>query len=108
MRESADLPEGVLTVEELNERISERVDAADSLQDVQVTGEIVDCSESNVALYFTLTDGTHSVACMLWKRDYADMGVEIEDGLEVLLVGSGLLARGRDPERETVARPSHR
>lgn len=86
-RESEDLPDGVLSVGELNERISERIDAAESLQDVQVTGEVVDCSESNVALYFTLTDGTHSVECMLWKRDYADMDVEIADGLEVLLAG---------------------
>ena len=86
--ESEGLPEGVLTVGELNDRISEHVDAAESLEDVQVTGEVVDCNESNVALYFTLTDGTHSVKCMLWKRNYADMDVEIEDGLEVLLAGS--------------------
>lgn len=83
-----DLPEGVLTVGELNNQISNVLDSTESLQDVQVTGEIVDCNESDVALYFTLTDGTHSVKCMLWKRRYADMDVEIDDGLEVLVSGS--------------------
>lgn len=86
--ESDTLPEGAITVAELNERISGTIDAADSLEDVQVVGEVVDRNESNVAVYFTLTDGTHSVNCMVWKRAYRDMDVDLDDGLEVLLQGS--------------------
>lgn len=82
------LAEGALTVAELNDRISGTIDAAESLEDVQVVGEVVDCNESNVAVYFTLTDGTHSVNCMVWKRAYRDMNVDLEDGHEVLLEGS--------------------
>lgn len=87
-RESDTLPESALTVAELNERISGTIDAADSLEGVQVVGEVVDRNESNVAIYFTLTDGSHSVKCMVWKRAYRDMDVDLEDGLEVLLEGS--------------------
>jgi len=80
--------EDVLSVGELNQRIASIVENAESLQGVQVVGEVVDCSESNVAVYFTLTDGTHSVNCMLWKNRYADMDVDLDDGLEVLLGGN--------------------
>lgn len=82
------LPEDVLTVGELNDRISDVIDSATDLRDVQVVGEVIDCSESNVALYFGLTDGTHRVQCMLWKSRYADMDVDIEDGIEVVLSGA--------------------
>lgn len=86
--QSDTVPESALTVAELNERISGTIDAADSLEGVQVVGEVVDRNESNVAIYFTLTDGTNSVKCMVWKRAYRDMDVDLEDGLEVLLEGS--------------------
>lgn len=79
--------DGVLTVGELNRRISRVIDDADALSDVTVVGEVVNCSESNVALYFSLTDGTNSVKCLLWKRHYEDMDVDLEDGLEVLIAG---------------------
>lgn len=87
-QESDAIPEGALTVAELNDRISGTIDATDSLQDVQVVGEVVDRNESNIAVYFTLTDGTNSVNCMVWKRAYRDMDVDLEEGLEVVLEGS--------------------
>lgn len=80
--------EDVLSVGELNQRIATVIENAEPLQGVQVVGEVVDCNESNVAIYFTLTDGTHSVNCMLWKNRYADMDIDLEEGLEVLIGGN--------------------
>lgn len=87
-RASDSTPDGALTVAELNERISGTIDDAEALEDVQVVGEVVDRNESKAAVYFTLTDGTHKVKCLVWKRTYRTMDVDLEDGLEVLLEGN--------------------
>lgn len=78
----------ILSVSALNSRISEVLDQTDRLQGVTVQGEVTSCSASNVALYFTLTDGTEEIQCLLWQRRYRELDVEIEDGIEVILTGN--------------------
>lgn len=78
----------VLTVAELNERIAAAVDAADALQDVRCRGEVTDCHESSVAVYFSLVSDGASIECVLWRTRYRDMDVDLADGIEVVLHGT--------------------
>ncbi len=77
---------GALTVEEVNERVAAAVDAPD-LRDVRVVGEVTDPSETDTALYFTLTDGDAELDCVLWQSRYRSMDAEIAAGAEVLVTG---------------------
>jgi len=81
-------PDDLLTVEQLNDRIADVVDAAATLHGVRCIGEITNLSESDVAIYFTLTDGDHELSCVVWESRYRNMDVDIEDGQEVILEGS--------------------
>lgn len=39
------------------------------------------------ALYFTLTDGSHELQCMLWRSHYRNKDIDLEDGFEVIVHG---------------------
>jgi exodeoxyribonuclease VII large subunit len=81
-------PDDLLTVEQLNGRIAQVVDSAADLHGVRCIGEVTNVSESDVAIYFTLTDGDHELACVVWESRYRNMDIDIEDGKEVILEGS--------------------
>ena len=78
-------PDDLLTVEQLNGRIAQIVDSTADLHGVCCIGEVTNVSESDVAIYFTLTDGEHELACVVWESRYRNMDVDIEDGKEVIL-----------------------
>lgn len=79
--------DGVLSVQQLNQRISDVVDTSEPLQDVRCYGEVTNLGGSHAALYFTLTDGTHELPCMLWRSRYRNMDIDLEDGLEIIVHG---------------------
>nr|WP_081597028.1 exodeoxyribonuclease VII large subunit [Haloferax sp. BAB-2207] len=76
----------VLSVQQLNQRISDVVDTSEPLQDVLLRRGH-ESRGSNAALYFTLTDGTHGLPCMLWRSRYRYMDIVLEDGLEIIVHG---------------------
>jgi exodeoxyribonuclease VII large subunit len=80
-------PDDLLTVEQLNGRIAQIVDSAGDLHGVRCIGEVTNVSQSDVAIYFTLTDGEHELSCVVWDSRYRNMDIEIEDGKEVVLEG---------------------
>ena len=80
--------EDVLTVADLNTRINEIIDSSEDLHSVRCVGEVTNVSESNAALYFTLTDGEHELSCVLWQSRYQSIDADIEDGTEVVLEGN--------------------
>lgn len=80
--------EGPLTVGQLNDRIDEAVDSATYLHGVRCVGEVVDTSERDTAVYFTLTDGEHDLPCVVWQSRYRNMDLDLEDGMEVVLEGN--------------------
>lgn len=87
--ESVDVQdEDVFTVGQLNERIESVVASSNDLNDVRCVGEVADLSESNVAVYFTLTDGDHEISCVLWQSRYREMELELDDGVEIVLEGT--------------------
>lgn len=86
-RDDESTTDDLLTVEELNGLISEVVDSADELHAVCCIGEVTNVSESDVAIYFTLTDGEHELSCVVWESRYRNMDIDIEDGKEVVLEG---------------------
>ena len=77
-----------LTVGQLNDRIDEVVDSATGLHGVRCMGEVVDTSERDTAVYFTLTDGEHDLPCVVWQSRYRNMAIDLEDGMEVVLEGN--------------------
>lgn len=81
-------PEDVLTVEQLNGRIEAAIDSATELQGVRCVGEVTNVSESDAAVYFTLTDGEHELSCVLWQSRYRNMDLDLEDGMEIVLEGN--------------------
>ena len=85
---SANTADEVLSVRQLNERISGLLDASDGLQRVRCVGEVTNLSQSNVAIYFSLTDGDCELPCMVWENRYQNMDVDLEDDQEVVLEGS--------------------
>ena len=88
--ETDDAPskDNLLTVGQLNDRIDEVVDSATDLHGVRCVGEVVDASERDTAVYFTLTDGEHDLPCVLWQSRYRNMAIDLEDGMEVVLEGN--------------------
>ena len=76
-----------LSVTELNERITSVVEETSALHGVRCIGEVTNRSQSNAALYFTLTDGESELPCMVWANRYRNMDVDLEDGTEVILEG---------------------
>jgi len=82
------LPDDPLTVGQLNDRIDEVVDSATGLHGVRCMGEVVDMSERDTAVYFTLTDGEHDLPCVVWQSRYRNMSIDLEDGMKVVLEGN--------------------
>jgi len=77
---------GVLTVEQANERVAAAVDTPE-LRAVRVVGEVTDPSETETAVYFTLTDGDAELDCVLWQSRYRSMDATVEAGTEVVVTG---------------------
>jgi exonuclease VII large subunit len=86
-------PGEALTVEQLNNQISEVVGSNEELQDVRCVGELTNVSESDVALYFTLTDGNHELSCLILESRHQSMDVVVEDGMEIVVEGTSNIGR---------------
>ena len=80
--------EDILTVEQLNARIDDIIESAETLHGVRCIGEITNLGESNAARHFTLTDDDHELRCMLWESRYQNMDIDFESGMEVVLEGN--------------------
>lgn len=80
--------EDPVTVEELNGWTFDLIDSSELLHRVRCVGEITNVSESNAALYFTLTDGEHELSCVIWESRNQRLAVDIEDGMEVVIEGN--------------------
>jgi len=76
-----------LSVSQLNDQIASRIDDAAALRGVRCTGEVTDLHQNSTALYFTLTDGTAELSCMIWANRYQNMDADLDDGTEVILEG---------------------
>jgi exodeoxyribonuclease VII large subunit len=86
-RETRSLSPDVLSVSDLNERISSFIEQSSELHNVHCIGEVTDLHQNSTALYFTLTDGNAELPCMLWANRYRKMDAALEDGTEVILEG---------------------
>jgi exodeoxyribonuclease VII large subunit len=55
----------------------------------RVKGEVTEVSESSAAMYFTLRDKEQNalLKSMIWKNDYRLSGVELKDGIELIITG---------------------
>ena len=77
----------VLSVSQLNDRITSVVEETPALHGVRCIGEVTNLHQNSTALYFTLTDGNAELPCMLWANRYRNMDANLEDGNEVILEG---------------------
>ncbi|WP_246391914.1 exodeoxyribonuclease VII large subunit [Halosimplex pelagicum] len=75
----------ILSVSQLNDRITLVVQDTPALNGVRCIGEVTDLHQNSTALYFTLTDGDAELPCMIWANRYREMGADLEDGTEVIL-----------------------
>lgn len=56
---------------------------------VTVTGEVVSFQRRGAAVYFSLKDQKDNaiLSCFMWQRDLQTCGINLEDGLEILVYG---------------------
>ncbi len=83
----------VLSVFELNTYVSDRLYQDPFLEEVWVSGEVINLSLRHNTAYFSLTDGDASVDCILFEFAECGYGDIISDGQEVLLRGNISLYR---------------
>lgn len=79
--------ESLTTVSELNAAIADQIEAATDLYSKFIVGEVTDCGVSNGTLYFQLTDEDASIQCLAFQRYRSRIDVDIEDGLEIAVMG---------------------
>ena len=79
----------LLTVDELNDRISATVGGASRLEDVVCRGEVSDLTERDTAVYIDLSDDAESqmIECVVFRSQYEEMDLAIEKGSEVVMSG---------------------
>src|SRR5215207_7019734 len=80
---------GPLTVSQLTHQI-DRVLRAGLPQQVMVRGECSNCHAARESshFYFTLKDAKACIDCMMYREDFALMGFEPGDGVELLATGT--------------------
>lgn len=78
----------VLTVAELNERISESIGQTDELQGVRCLGEISDISEGEWGAFIDLVYDGHELSAVMWSSRYNDIEADLEPGMMVLVTGN--------------------
>ena len=54
---------------------------------VQVFGEVSNLGVRAKAVYFELRDSTGALPCSMWRSDYDRLGVELQNGAQVVLAG---------------------
>ena len=57
------------------------------LSRVQVFGEVSNLGVRAKAVYFELRDQTGALPCSMWRSDYDRIGVQLENGAQVVLGG---------------------
>ncbi len=83
----------VLSVFELNTYVSDRLNQDPFLDDIWVSGEVINLTLRHNTAYFSLSDGDASVDCIMFEFTECGYGDIISDGQEVLLRGNISLYR---------------
>ena len=78
----------VLTVAELNKRISAVIDDTGSLQNVRCLGEVSQVNEYDWGVFINLVYEDHELTALMWGSRYRELELELEPGMEVLLTGN--------------------
>ena len=77
-----------LSVSEINQYIKKTFDVEPILNNVVVEGEISNYTlHSSGHSYFTLKDENSKLSCVLFKRDYDNIGTRFENGQKIQAVG---------------------
>jgi len=77
-----------LTVKQLNLYVKDLIDRDDFLNNIYVKGEISNFKRHYTGhLYFTLKDGDSLIKCVMFKSYTSNVKFEIEDGMQVLILG---------------------
>lgn len=79
------LPEELYTVSELTSEIKRLLH--ESFPAIWVIGEVSNLRESRGHIYFTLKDADASISCAIWRSYVSRVQFEIEDGLQVIVMG---------------------
>jgi exodeoxyribonuclease VII large subunit len=54
---------------------------------VQLVGEVWGFRAARVRVYFELRDGVGALPCSMWREDFARLGVELSDGIRIVVGG---------------------
>ena len=78
-RQAAEPDSGeVLSVSQLNDRITSVVEDAPALDGVRCIGEVTDFHQNSTTLYFMLTDDNAEISCMHRANCYRNMAIDLE------------------------------
>ncbi len=78
----------IFTVTDLNERIKDRLENDPRLHDLWAQGEVSNFVHHRSGhMYFTLKDRDSQISCVLFKNQADHLGLELKDGLNILVYG---------------------
>ena len=78
----------VLTVADVNQRISTTIENTRSLQDVRCLGEISEISEYDWGVFIDLVYDDHELSALMWASRYDTLETSLEPGMEVICTGA--------------------
>ena len=86
------------TLQQLSQRVKQAVEGVAEFRDIRIDGEVIKPFQAASGhLYFTLTDGQNSLACVAWASNQAGFTAQPQEGIKSLLVDlSQLMARGHN------------
>ncbi|QSZ26506.1 exodeoxyribonuclease VII large subunit [Aceticella autotrophica] len=76
-----------LEVKEVNEYIKKLINGDVILRNLMVKGEISNLKYHNQALFFTLTDETSCLKCIMFKEFIEDFDIKLQNGISVVATG---------------------
>ncbi len=74
---------------------------------VQVFGEVNGLGIRDRAVYFELRDGKGAVSCAMWRNVYDKWGVDLENGMQVVVAGGPDYSAHRRPGAEQAGAARH-
>ncbi len=82
-------PADVFTVSDLNDHVNGIIEAEPGLADVDLLGEVSNCSTSSSGhLFLDLKDEDSKVSCVMFSGHCEDLEYELKDGDEILVQGT--------------------
>jgi len=79
----------VWTLQQLSQRVKQAVEGVAEFRDIRVDGEVIKPFQAASGhLYFTLTDGQNSLACVAWASNQAGFTAQPQEGDQVIARGS--------------------